>query len=425
MTSTANYDSNANGRAERAVLFFQEKARTLLSTQIRSEIFQKQLKTLWTFAVQHVGEVHINDVMKLPACRYEFGQRILARVANPNSKLDPRLQSVVFLGFAPNVTSGFYVMRSDGVIELTSNITEETTLDKEEELLKEGVNPRQSGLEAKPKKSWEEMTPEERMLEDIMGFAGGNHPVFDPNFQGEWNAWDEFPPDDPFSQVVKKNVAQIMKAKFDDNLWENEDIKQEEIPDELKESGAINVSLKDVKNSIGKDRAAWKLALEGELNSLQETGAVVKVKHVPRGVQVLPMKVVLTLKPVPGTHLKKKKARGCVCGNYQDRSPMDLLYTANIDVTSIRMALAIAAQNPTWGITILDVATAFLNAPMPKTEEQHAVYVRPPALFEQFHLVKPGTYWKLESGVWTARKSTVMGKRTGFEIEKATAHMSE
>ena len=62
VTSTAGHDSNANGRAERAVLWFQEKARTLLSSRIRSEVFQKQLLSFWTFAVQHVGEVHRKDV---------------------------------------------------------------------------------------------------------------------------------------------------------------------------------------------------------------------------------------------------------------------------------------------------------------------------------------------------------------------------
>ena len=40
VTSTAGHESNANGRAERAVLFFIEKVRTLLSTNIRSENFQ-------------------------------------------------------------------------------------------------------------------------------------------------------------------------------------------------------------------------------------------------------------------------------------------------------------------------------------------------------------------------------------------------
>ena len=119
----------------------------------------------------------------------------------------------------------------------------------------------------------------------------------------------------------------------------------------------------------------------------------------------MPMKVVLTLKPQPGTTLKKKKARGCVCGNYQNRSPTDLLYTANIDVTSIRLVLATTSQFHDWGITIMDVETAFLRAPMPETSAEEAVYVKPPALFEQFGLVKPGTYWKLVKAVYGLRVS--------------------
>ena len=111
-----------------------------------------------------------------------------------------------------------------------------------------------------------------------------------------------------------------MKTRFDDKLWEAEQVKPEEIPEALKESGAINVSLRDVRNSIGKDRAGWKLVLEAELHSLMETGSVWVTRHVPKGVQVLPMKMVLTLKPQPGTYLKKKKARACVCGNYQKKN---------------------------------------------------------------------------------------------------------
>ena len=63
ISSTAGYDSNANGRAERAVLFFTQKARTLLSSNIRSEMFQNKLKQLWTFAVQHAGEVHRREML--------------------------------------------------------------------------------------------------------------------------------------------------------------------------------------------------------------------------------------------------------------------------------------------------------------------------------------------------------------------------
>ena len=133
------------------------------------------------------------------------------------------------------------------------------------------------------------------------------------------------------------------------------------------------------------------------------------MKHVPHNKQILPMKVVLTLKPQPGLSTKKKKARVCVCGNFQQKKPTDLFYTANTDVSSIRVVLAEAAQHADYGVSSLDVATAFLNAPMPKTEEE-TVYVKPPALLEQFGLIKPGTYWKLIRGsVWTKNKSTSVG----------------
>ena len=134
VTSTAGYESNANGRAERAVLFFLQKVRTLLSTNIRSENFQKKLAQFWTFAAQHSGEVHRREMVGEPKCKYEFGQVVLSKVKEPLTKFAPRLQKVTFLGFAPNVTNGYFVMRGDGKIELTSNITEETSFDEQREL---------------------------------------------------------------------------------------------------------------------------------------------------------------------------------------------------------------------------------------------------------------------------------------------------
>ena len=140
-----------------------------------------------------------------------------------------------------------------------------------------------------------------------MGFEGGNHPVFGTE-DIEWHADDFIASSDPFAPATNPAIGKAMKIKFDDKLWDAEEVKPEEIPEEMKESGAINVKLKDVRNSIGKDRQLWKLALESELNSLYETGAVHKVRHVPKGVKVLPMKMILTLKPVPGMTTKKKKA---------------------------------------------------------------------------------------------------------------------
>ena len=115
--------------------------------------------------------------------------------------------------------------------------------------------------------------------------------------------------------------VQAHKAKITENLWDQQQIRPEEIPtelqEEIKESGQVSVTLRDVRQSIGKDRQQWSLALESELQSLKDAGAIESVQHVPRGKQVLPMKVVLTLKPAPGVMTKKKKARVCVCGNFQ------------------------------------------------------------------------------------------------------------
>ena len=106
-------------------------------------------------------------------------------------------------------------------------------------------------------------------------------------------------------------ISKMQLAKIGENLWQQEDIKPEEIPeglqDEIRESGAIAVTLRDVRNSIGKDRQQWHLALESELQSLRDTGAIETVTHVPRNKQILQMKVALTLKPVPGLPTVKRQ----------------------------------------------------------------------------------------------------------------------
>ena len=211
-------------------------------------------------------------------------------------------------------------------------------------------------------------------------------------------------------------VAKVQLSKIDDNLCEEDDLQPEEIPEpiqeEIRESGAVTVNMKDVKNSLGKDREDWKQSCQNELQSLLDTGSVELVKHVPRGATVFPMTGVHTLKPQPGVTTEKKKSRFCVCGNFQRRKPGDLFYTANADVGSIRIVLHEAAQHAEYELSNMDVATAFLNAYMPEGDDE-VIYVKPPRILDIFGLIPPGMYWRLIKAVYGFKdKSTSMGKGT-------------
>ena len=329
------------------------------------------MKTLWPFAVQHAGEVHRREILGLPRCKFEFGQCILSRVNKTDSKFDPKLHKVIFLGFAPNVTNGYWVMNKKDRIELTSNVTEDPEFDRMEPLmeptLKEEVRPLPQPLDQSDAQREEDLLHQRAIEEYDEAYGDLFQPYCEPLRPDE--------PDDPMELV-----SMVQLSKISDNLWQEEDIKQEEIPEglqhEIRESGAITVALRDVRQSIGKDRQEWKVALEAELQSLRDKCAILPVTHVPRGAPILPMKVVLTLKPQKDLPTKKKKARACVCGNFQQKKPTDLYYTANADIGSIRVALAEASQHPEYGVSSMDVATAFLNAPMSEKEEE-AVFVKP------------------------------------------------
>ena len=216
--------------------------------------------------MQHAGEVHRREMLGEPRCQFEFGQIILSRVVKPETKFDPRLHKVLFLGFAPNVTNGFWVMNKYDKIELTSNVTEDPEFDKMDPLMEptpKDPHPPLPDLHDHPYGDKE--------LEAVMGPEGGGGWFYDV---GWFNPPGLDKPDDPMEVI-----SRVTLAKVSEKLWNEEDIKQEETPEglqeEIKESGAITVTLKDVRQSIGKDRQEWKLALESELQSLRESGAII------------------------------------------------------------------------------------------------------------------------------------------------------
>ena len=62
---------------------------------------------------------------------------------------------------------------------------------------------------------------------------------------------------------------------------------------------------------------------------------------------------------------ERKNARAVVCGNFQKKQGAEYLYTTNADITSVRAVLAAAVPRK-FGIRVIDVNTAFLNAHLPE-----------------------------------------------------------
>ena len=160
-------------------------------------------------------------------------------------------------------------MRGDGTIELTSNITEDTALDEPQPVLADDVVPGQASKEqdVEPEKK----SPEELMMDAILGWEGG---VSWQDENSPLKVYSTDPLDDPFSELSIKAAAKKIKARIDDLFGEREDLKPEEIPEQLKEVGAILVSMKDIKNSIGHQRERWRIAMLSELQPLCEKDAV-------------------------------------------------------------------------------------------------------------------------------------------------------
>ena len=79
--------------------------------------------------------------------------------------------------------------------------------------------------------------------------------------------------------------------------------------------------MKDIKNSIGKQRERWRIAMLNELQSLYEKDAVHAVLHLPKGANVLPMKIVATLKTMINSVLRLRNFEDVCVGTSRKRIP--------------------------------------------------------------------------------------------------------
>ena len=136
----------------------------------------------------------------------------------------------------------------------------------------------------------------------------------------------------------------------------------------------------------------------GSMKSLQEKWG--------RKLEVLPSKVVITLKPGP-----RRKIRLVACGNFVDPASAEqkdqCLYASGADAVCLRYVLKRSAEE-SWKASVLDIRTAFLNAPLDieaEGQEPTMVVLKPPSLLLKTGHVGPKDYYLAQKAMYGLRQS--------------------
>ena len=91
-------------------------------TNVISYLISINIKDLWTYVAQHAAEVQRWIVHEEDQCSFEFATVLSANVKERKDAREPRFRPVLFLGYAPGVTNGYYVLHTDGRVGLTSDL---------------------------------------------------------------------------------------------------------------------------------------------------------------------------------------------------------------------------------------------------------------------------------------------------------------
>ena len=125
--------------------------------------------------------------------------------------------------------------------------------------------------------------------------------------------------------------------------------------------------------------------------------------------QILPMKLVYTVKPPQGDDPRaqaekfRRKARIVLCGNMADADAAEV-YAATAPAEVVRATLIHAAK-ANWQVAVLDITSAFLQTPLEAIQDAPVVVAAPPKILETQGLVAPRTLWGITHAVYGLRQS--------------------
>ena len=348
-TSTAGDNFKANGRVEVTIQKIKSRMRRALhAAELDGE--------WWPCAARYVQAkdkmIRNREEGTIPA----FGQEVLFKRRKWKVKDDMEVthEKGYYLAPVSNIPHGHAVMKENGDVQVTSYV-----------LKKWDVPPAVQG-------QWQ-------LEERRPGPEGDPHEV-------RRRIWGKSRPpgrEDAEELVRVRNIQQIIKEEMQHVEQEEPDaigavmkgletLDQKVRSDGDEELGGEQrqvlqtriVSLKEVEER----KEEWREPMLKEMMALaEEKEAVTRLSakeahellEVDREVQVLPGKVVCTVKPGG-----RKKCRIVVCGNFgESHQEGQCLYASGTDVIGLRIAIKEAARRKWKGGTV-DVRCAFLNAPL-------------------------------------------------------------
>lgn len=402
-TYTGNSDPQANGRAENAV--------QQVKNQIRRLLLQANYSTdQWPIAARHADEQLRRKRLGLSQNFPPLGKMVLTKKRAWRSKeFAPTMEKVEYL--CPSWEShGHWIRREDGTKIVTrfyiSRVVDPPDPQAWIGLMEEYPDPldvrrrirgkqppfvRLRMVQGEDQKNEEEK--EDEREEDELEEASRIRQRALQIIMTEMTALME----DPDEEMIKHTMKSVTKLRsVMEVTGESEEVLQTKI------IGAAEVM---------RDWKEWERPIKEELIALvedkealrvvskEEAAAMFREAHEQgRKLEVVPGKLVTTIKPGPDGG--KRKARLVACGNFTERDAQDELYAGTGDAVTLRILVKKAAEK-NWEGVIVDVKAAFLNTPWTDL----GVLVKPPHMLIRMGMVEEGTLYLPTKALYGFRKS--------------------
>ena len=391
-TFTGVDDPQSNGRAENSV----QTVKSYIRRALRHAGFEARR---WPLAARHVSEMLRFQRLAKKKDFPPLGAEVLVKKRRWDAQqMDPTMEKVIYIAPSP-WNYGHWVRREDGTVVVSRFYIAYTKLPVEEgawiALENHGRDPMEVRRRIRGKSTVQRMQLLEMEAEE---------------------SEDELVEERTTNPRITRMIEEEMKAVAGEEDLRNLKVtlevvaKLRKMVDENPEEEVLQTKIVGMSDILA-NQEEWKKVIQAELTSLLEDKEALrplqgsqkeeffgKAQREGRKIEIVPGKLVSTIKPGPGQG--KKKARIVACGNFTNRDAQEDLYASTGDAVVLRLMLKVAAEERWQGVS-LDVKTAFLNTPWDDMD----VLVRPPNIVVRLGLVSEGTLWQPTKALYGFRRS--------------------